>query len=511
MLLVFAASALCASCSEDEGSTPIAVGSDSGDADSSWIEAGEDSHVDVTVQDVKSDDGSGAEAAAEAALPCKTRITYGSAWMHASNHPQDWDDVSGELTWDGACAFDGVNSYATLSNGWKPFFLGRGSCVIALDYQNCPSTPSACQTRVSYGPAWIPGPNHPQSYDDVAEAVLWNGVCRADGANSYAALSNGWDPHFTGAAGCDLSFRYTACGGLYANPVIDGDCADPGVVHDGTHYVMACTSGNAADAFPIRVSPDLVHWQSKGHIFPASSKPAWAMSDYWAPEIHAVGNGFVAYFTARHQDGMLSIGAATAPAATGPFTDIGHPLVHDAGMGLIDATHYRDPNGKRYLIWKEDGNAVGKPTPIRGQELAVDGLSLVGSPTTLITNDLAWEDTLVEGPWMVDHGGQYYLFYSGNFFASEAYAIGVARGNSPLGPFTKASSPIVSSAGVWAGPGHGSVLDTPSGETWHIYHSWKQGQIGGGAGRVLLVDRVLWTGGWPSMRAAPSQVSLPVP
>lgn len=468
-------------------------------------------HPDGAVQDAKSDDGGGVDAPSEAAAPCKTRVTYGSAWMHGPNHPEDWDEAAGVLTWDGVCGFDGANSFAVLSNGWKPFFSGRGACVIALDYESCPGVPTTCQTRVSYGPAWMPAPNHPETYDDIAGPVLWNGVCHADGASSYAALSNGWDPHFTGSDSCDVSLRFTSCGGLYANPVIDSDCADPGVVYDGTQYVMACTSGNAADAFLIRVSPDLVHWQSKGHVFPSSEKPAWAKSDFWAPEIHAVGSGYVAYFTARHQDGQLSIGAATAPSAVGPFADIGHPLLHDAGMGLIDANMYRDPNGKRYLIWKEDGNAVGKPTPIHGQELAADGLSVVGSPSTLITNDIGWEGSLVEGPWMIDHDGQYYLFYSANFYASSSYAIGVARSSSPLGPFVKASAPILSSAGQWAGPGHGSVLDTPAGETWHVYHSWKQGQVGGGAGRVLLIDRVFWSGGWPSMRAAPSGISLPVP
>ena len=42
---------------------------------------------------------------------------------------------------------------------------------------------------------------------------------------------------------------------------------------------------------------------------------------------------------------------------------------------------------KSYVLWKEDGNAVGAPTPIHAQELAQDGLSLTGSPATLVTND----------------------------------------------------------------------------------------------------------------------------
>ena len=112
---------------------------------------------------------------------------------------------------------------------------------------------------------------------------------------------------------------------------------------------------------------------------------------------------------------------------------------------------------------------------------------------------------------MVEQGGQFFLFYSANGYASPSYAIGVARASSPMGPFVKASQPILRTTGGWAGPGHGSVLKTAKGETWHVYHSWRAGQVGGGNGRVVLLDRVFWEGGWPTMLAAPSGRSLPPP
>jgi GH43 family beta-xylosidase len=247
-------------------------------------------------------------------------------------------------------------------------------------------------------------------------------------------------------------------------------------------------------------------------VFPEASRPAWAKSDFWAPELHRVGSGYVAYFTARHQDGALSIGAATASTPTGPYADIGQPLVHDASMGMIDATAFEASDSKRYLMWKKDGNAVGQATPIFGQELAADGLTLVGTRQTLITNDQGWEEPLVEAPWMVEHGGSFYLFYSGNGYWGAAYAIGVARSSSPLGPFTKASAPLVVTKGSWVGPGHNSTVTTPEGTDWLVYHAWRAGHVNGpGDGRVVLIDRLLWEGGWPALGHAPSSVSLPAP
>jgi GH43 family beta-xylosidase len=454
-----------------------------------------------------------ADATTDAApTPCTTTVYYGSAWIHGPSHPDAFDVATGNVSWDGVCTDDGANSFAVLSNGWKPYFTGNGACVIALqhagDTDGCPH--AACSTRITYGSSWLPPPGHAGSFDDVAGVAFGDGACHDQGTNSYADLSNGWQPHFSGHGACRLSFRYEECGALYANPVIPFDCPDPGVI-DG--WYLACTSGGAPDAYPIFTSSDLASWSPKGHIFPSADKPTWATGDFWAPEIHHVGSKFIAYFSARNSDGKLSIGAASASAPTGPFTDIGHPLVHDGSMGLIDASEINATDGTPYLLWKEDGNAVGKPTPIHAQPLATDGLSLVGAPSTLITNDLAWEGALVEGPWMIAHGGEYFLFYSANAYYDGRYAVGVARAPSPTGPFTKHGAPILVTGGAWVGPGHCSVVLTPAGETVIVYHAWHAGCVNTpGCGREVLIDRVDWgADGWPFIPLAPSSTSRPVP
>jgi beta-xylosidase len=205
------------------------------------------------------------------------------------------------------------------------------------------------------------------------------------------------------------------------------------------------------------------------------------------------------------------VGAAIGTSPLGPFRDLGRPLVHDPNPGVIDVHFFEAPDGARYLLWKLDGNAVRARTPIYIQRLAADGVTLMGTRTTLITNDRAWEGALVEGPWMIFEGGMYYLFYSANGYASNAYAVGVARSSSPTGPFTKAAAPILVTKGAWAGPGHGSIVRGPSGDWVHVYHAWVAGSVGQAPGRQVLVDRITFNGGWPQMLAAPSSRSQPMP
>ena len=52
--------------------------------------------------------------------------------------------------------------------------------------------------------------------------------------------------------------------------------------------------------------------------------------------------------------------------------------------------------------------------------------------------------------------------------------------------------------------GHGSLVSTPGGETWYLYHAWEYGKnrdpdSRSASGRQLLLDQVIWDNqtGWP--------------
>jgi arabinan endo-1,5-alpha-L-arabinosidase len=297
--------------------------------------------------------------------------------------------------------------------------------------------------------------------------------------------------------------------GTFTNAVLAQDCPDPGVIHVGDTYTMACTGGS----FRLRQSPDLVTWTDTGKAIFPEGKPPWASDGRrdWAPEIHALdAHRFVAYYTASDARGKLAIGVATASDPLGPWTDRGAPLVqHD--IGVIDATFFLDDDGRRYLYYKIDGNQLGAPTPILVRELAEDGLSFLpgSSEQQVLVNDPStWEGGVVEAPWIVKRDGIYFLFYSGNVYDFR-YATGVARGSSPRGPFEKKGAAILTNNASWVGPGHGSIVRARDAE-WFVHHAWvatPDGRHDGPKGRWVLLEKIVWADGWPTFAGGSSSVT----
>ncbi|HEX7665064.1 MAG TPA: hypothetical protein VF407_11150, partial [Polyangiaceae bacterium] len=213
--------AACGGDSADDSAAPGGNGSDGG--------AGVLGDGGSTLADGATPNGEGGIGADGGPTICTTtRITYGNAWIHAASHADQFDDVDGLVTWDGKCTPDGANSYALLSNGFKPYFTGHDSCVIATDTKgSCAGLAPKCTTRIAYGDSWSAPAGHTNRYDDVDGRVFASGSCVNAGGSSHELLSNGFDPYFTGNGACSLSLSYAQCGGLYQNPVNAIDCPDP--------------------------------------------------------------------------------------------------------------------------------------------------------------------------------------------------------------------------------------------------------------------------------------------
>lgn len=282
---------------------------------------------------------------------------------------------------------------------------------------------------------------------------------------------------------------------VFNNPVITANCPDPHILKvDGGFYLVS-TSHNLP-AFPIRESTDLVNWRDTGlHVFTRANQPRWAKDHFWAPELHRVSDYYVAYYTARSRiTDRLCIGAAASRAPFGPYRDLGHPLV-SAATSVLDATFFRDEDGRQYLYWKADAGPGDASGPIHARELAPNGLSLSGPQWDVAHTDQPWELGLIEGPTVLKRDGVYYLFYSGAAFDSTTYAIGVARSSSPIEGFEKRGDPILQSSERWRGPGHNSIV-SHEGFDYIAYHAWEGVQFRNL--RQSLIEPLLWgEDGWP--------------
>jgi hypothetical protein len=360
------------------------------------------------------------------------------------------------------------------------------------------------------------------------------------------------------------------------SPDIRYGYGDPSVIRiltaDGPSWRLVVTSNDAEAVFPLLRSDDLVNWTPSGCVFPPGQAPSWCLTgedqaDFWAPEMHKVGEEYWLVFAARRQDGELAIGLARSDAPDGPFVAGDRPLLDG---GVIDPHVLIDRNGSPLLVWKTDSNHLwpllmsrllaARPglidslfdaaedrraaalvsallpwteaaqpmeqfflqqplieavtaafaevrrrlaaepeagpileamkTRIFGRPIAPDGLSLTGEPTLLVENDQDWEAHLIEGAWVSEHEGRYYLFYAGNDFSTPHYAIGAAVADEPLGPYRKEADRLLASTRSWWGPGHPSVTRGPDGRHMMILHAFRPGEAGYKAFRAMLMAAV---------------------
>lgn len=276
--------------------------------------------------------------------------------------------------------------------------------------------------------------------------------------------------------------------------VLRGDYPDPSVIKIGDTYWASATTSNWMPAFPILKSKDLIHWQTVSHVFP--KLPDWADYYFWAPELSYENGKVYVYYAAHKKDGNLCVAVASADRPEGPYTDHG-PLVCQED-GSIDAFPMRDENGKLYLIWKEDANSIGKPTPIWAQQLNEERTKLIGEKKELFRNTASWEKNLVEGVSMIHHGDYFYAFYAaaGCCGAACSYGVGIARSRNLLGPWEKYSgNPVLTSSGNWNCPGHGTPVDR-DGRHYFMYHAYDKNTTVYTGREALIIEYRFTSDNW---------------
>ena len=292
-------------------------------------------------------------------------------------------------------------------------------------------------------------------------------------------------------------------------PADGRDAPDPFILRDGNRWVLYSTQVGFLN-IPVATADDLATWSAPVDALPVL--PEWAeWGRTWAPGAVARPGGFVLYFAALSRaTGRQCIGAATAADAAGPFVPASpEPLVCQSDLGgSIDPHPFVDDDGTPYLLWKADGNAVGRASVLFSQRLRPDGLGLEGEPAPLLHVDAAWEDPLIENPALVHVAGQYLLLYSGGWWESDGYATGYATCESPLGPCAKVTNdaPLHATGADVAGPGGATVIVGPADDMWLVHHGWAPGVVGYGTGgaRSVHFASLTWDGARLSVSSPPA-------
>jgi hypothetical protein len=301
------------------------------------------------------------------------------------------------------------------------------------------------------------------------------------------------------------------------NPVLApqrGNAADCGVLKfNGEYYLIG--NSLAGDMF---VSPDLVHWGNRTHVF--------SMNNDWTPgntasdrNINACDpsyyNGaFNLYWSVdRGDQGVVQIGHAVSDNPLGPYHE---PDRTHWFASKIDAHLFRDDDGSFtfFSVKFDAGNHIwGQP--------ARDPSTLTGEPRLLLSaTPHSWElldDKVNEGPFVFKYRGQYYLIYNANHTAKGHYALGCAVASSPLAFSNsgKYPDPVVEKAFPAPGhrltsPGQPTVVRGPNGfEWWLVYFLEVDGHRRQQAiDRVLFFDRRLYVDG-PTSAASPGYHPVP--
>lgn len=297
-------------------------------------------------------------------------------------------------------------------------------------------------------------------------------------------------------------------GELPNNPVLPGFHADPEIVYSnltGKYYIYSTTDGQPGWGgwyYTAYSSSDLKDWTYEGIVLDLKSdQVTWADGNAWAPAIEEKktkdGYRYYLYFSGNPKNGGgKQIGVATADSPTGPFTDLGHPMITESPTGggqQIDVDVFTDPvSGKSYLYW---GNGY-----MAGAELNKDMLSIKKKTLKVLTpqggtlQDYAYR----EAPYVFYRNGLYYFMWSVDDTGSANYHVAYGTSTSPLGPIQVAADPIVTIQNPEKeiyGPAHNSVICKPGTDEWYIvYHRinkhYLDKSLSPGTHREVCIDRL---------------------
>jgi xylan 1,4-beta-xylosidase len=265
------------------------------------------------------------------------------------------------------------------------------------------------------------------------------------------------------------------------NAIMAGDYPDPSIVRVGRHYYMTHSSFHYTPGLLVWHSLNLIDWEPIGHAIHEH-----VGGSIMAPDLIYHEGLYYIYFPAGGTNWVV-----TADKPEGPWSE---PV--DLKVGYIDPGHAADEEGNRFLFLSE-GYMI---------RLSRDGLSTVGDLRKVYDGWRYPKEWLTEGfylesPKLTFKDGYYYMTSAqgGTAGPATSHMIVSARSRSMEGPWENSPyNPIVRTkhrSETWWSKGHGTLVDTPEGNWFVVYHAYEKDYYT--LGRQTLIEPIQWTAdGW---------------
>ncbi|ORX76759.1 Arabinanase/levansucrase/invertase [Anaeromyces robustus] len=218
---------------------------------------------------------------------------------------------------------------------------------------------------------------------------------------------------------------------------------------------------------------DMINWTSHGQVF-SLDDISWADDRAWAPQAIARNDKFYLYVPVHKRNGGMAIAVGVSDKPTGPYKDIGHPLVDEGDWNDIDPTVFIDDDGQaylyfgnpelRYVLLNEDMVSYNKSVGVKKIPMTADSFGRgEGSRTTY-----------GEGPFFYKRKDMYYMAYAAFRPNKGSEHLAYSYSNSPTGPWKYGGVLMTEDGGTYTNhPG----IARFKGRSYLFYHT---GQLPGG-------------------------------
>lgn len=213
--------------------------------------------------------------------------------------------------------------------------------------------------------------------------------------------------------------------------------------------------------------------------YPAFRPPDgfWSVTNFWAPEVYAHGDGYVMFATFKPIDGCRGTAVLRSESVMGPFVPWSKGPVTPPDWECVDGTLFVDDTGEHWMVFCHEWQQVGDGQ-VCAMRLTDDLRAAAGEPQLLFTASQApWAAPLrgrapgsyvTDGPFPFhDKQGRLCLLWS-SFGPEGNYCIGQATSLSGTieGPWAQREQALYAADG-----GHGMLFAAPDGIRYLAIHT----------------------------------------